>query len=208
MNGEIMLNRIDFDWNDLIEMRPFSNYSNLESLIVTGNYFQNRNTKINSRIFQGLNKLTNLDISSNSIQTFSLQEGWSAPLKHLKRLSLEYGDITFINRETIGALPRLEILSLRFQKIRSISPMTFSTYEKLQELNLRGHSIQTINSSIFSGLTSSLEYLNLESDQQFSIANGAFANLTGIKELVLTYNMRPSGNISNWGVNMSFVEWA
>ena len=162
-------------------IKPFSTFSNLESLFLNGNKI----TTIQSNAFQGLNNLKDLPLSGNRITT--IEPNAFQGLNNLKDLHLSGNRITTIEPNAFQGLDNLKNLNLYFNRITTIQTNAFQGLGSLKSLVLTNNPITTIQTNAFKGLNK-LASLLLINNQITTIEPNTFDGLGNLEKLVLTNN--------------------
>lgn len=109
------------------------------------------------------------------------------PLRHLKKLTIEFAQIHDIYGFAFGNYTRIHNISLPNNQIRTIAAYAFSNHMELKELNLWKNEIYEIDPFAFINLPE-LSHLNLEHNRIEVIHEETFDNLDKLNELVLSHN--------------------
>ncbi|XP_020827230.1 toll-like receptor 9 [Phascolarctos cinereus] len=167
-----------------VSQRLFSN--SLEALDFSGNLLSSMWAEgdLYLRFFQGLSKLSRLDLSQNKLRTLPDQALDHLP-KSLRLLWAKDNHITFFNWSSLHFLPSLEVLdlsgnllgrlatghipsstqlhtlNLSRNGINFIAQGFFTPATKLRVLNLYGNSLKTLDRGWFGGLALSLQELDI-----------------------------------------------
>uniref|UniRef100_UPI003590153C protein slit-like n=1 Tax=Myxine glutinosa TaxID=7769 RepID=UPI003590153C len=149
----------DFSFSYITEI-PKNISEDTEVLSFTYNHLWN----IPAGAFSHLRKLSNLDLSFNSLDEF-----------HFERADVN------------GSTPELKKLNLGFNKLRILDPQMFSMLSKLNWLGLQGNNIDFLPPGIFDKLQG-LEILLLHYNNLEVIPDGAFDNIPSLMKITLHEN--------------------
>lgn len=108
-------------------------------------------------------------------------------LKHLEKLTIEYGQIHEISRFAFGNFSRIENITLPNNQIRSIHSYAFAHHKELEELTLNNNEIKEIDPFAFIGLQS-LARLNLAGNRIQLLQEDTFESLDKLSKLTLSHN--------------------
>nr|AIO11818.1 variable lymphocyte receptor type A [Petromyzon marinus] len=131
-------------------------------------------TQLPFNAFQGLTKLTFLNLDDNQLQ--ALSAGVFNPLTELKTLGLQNNQIGALPTGVFDRLINLDKLYLNLNQLRSLPPGVFDRLTKLTLLNLGSNQLQSIPEKVFDKLTQ-LQQLYLNDNQLQSVPHGAFDRL-------------------------------
>eukprot|EP00961_Rhodomonas_salina_P091454 1231662-Rhodomonas_salina.1 len=139
-------------------------------------------------VFEGVESLRHLDLSSNAITTFDAQH--IAHLADLEFLSLSGIVLMSVARDTFAPLTQLRRLQLAQCNIIDIAPLAFSELHHLETLSLKGNRIAALEKNAFWGLTK-LAALDLGHNRIQRLSHAAFNGLTRLEILQLQHNAIP-----------------
>ena len=145
----LKIKELDLSSNKIRGIHPsaFSSNRNLENLFLT----LNKLTRLDKRMFLGLNNLNELTLDGNQIST--IEEGTFKPLIKLEKLLLFENRLTFLNQYILSGLVSVTDLYLKQNLIQSIEDHAFRNMSNLQILDLRQNKLVSIEWNTFSGLT-------------------------------------------------------
>lgn len=184
--------QLDLSENDLTEF-DFTNFTQLISLNLSYNYFQNFNG--------AFSQLTALDMSHNSIESVTET---NFKFKKIRHLNLSFNSITSItdfSSETVqnldfsfnrlqtfqfGTCTELSYLSLSSNNISVLDTDAFKMFPKLEVLNLSDNLIEDLKEGTFK--TPNLLKLNLKGNILVRLAQGCFEGLNRLQYLDLSDN--------------------
>ncbi|KOB79231.1 Uncharacterized protein OBRU01_00771 [Operophtera brumata] len=132
------------------------------------------------------NKLTQLDVSQNSLATIPTSS--FAHLNHLLILNMNHNKVTAVHNRAFVGLDTLEILTLYENKISVVDGEAFKGLEKkLKRLNLGGNDLTAVPQKALA-LLENLKKLEMQENRIASISEGDFAGLRNLDSLGLAHN--------------------
>jgi len=151
------LEYLDLSRNLIKEIQPgtFLGMASLKGLDFSVNVVR----KVEDDAFEGLRALEYLDLSDNKV--LSLPAVALSRLPKLTRLRMAYNRIGALDSDILKSVQGLVELSLAYNIIREIPRGTFEDLKKLKILNLYGNKIDALDASTFTGIESTLEYMDL-----------------------------------------------
>ncbi|CAC5366669.1 unnamed protein product [Mytilus coruscus] len=161
------------DNRQLKAIAPFAfNSSSLQKLHLYRNNFRYSKKKIREKrfnpqtIFQTIPNLTELDLSHNHLNDYSIVRELFASTQNIQKLTLASSDITTIPDELFRNMPHIKSLNLQGNEIERWNESLFEHLSSMRELYLDGNNIHVINETSFpSNLLKSLEKLELSDNQ-------------------------------------------
>ena len=171
-------------FNNQLTQLPDNCFINLTAL-TSLSAEQNRITKLQVGVFDGLHKLEKLYLNNNDIT--ELQDGIFDRLRMLKILQLNNNRISSIGLRTFDGLSKLEGLNLQSNNITELQDGIFDTLRMLQVLVLNSNCISSIGLHVFDEL-SKLQVLNLRTNRITQLHDGIFDGLRMLKTLDVSDN--------------------
>lgn len=111
---------------------------------------------VNEEAFDGLDELTDLDLSHNQLSDVKF-----ASFAKILRLDLSHNKIDYIDSTTFRALSRLEELRLNHNLLTKLDSKTFAANKNLEVLHLHNNHISQIAANILKFMSSHLKLLDL-----------------------------------------------
>ena len=108
-------------------------------------------------------------------------------LSGLKKLILEYNQLSFLHSSAFSGLDALIYLSLRGNKLVTLDIAVFQSLKELVYLDLGDNKLRSFHSDTFKNLVK-LNELILDQNELVDIPNSAFSDLQNLKELYLFDN--------------------
>lgn len=108
-------------------------------------------------------------------------------LKHLDKLTIEYGQIHEIFSFAFGNFTRIKNITLPNNQIKSINSYAFANHKELEELTLNNNEIYEIDPFAFIGLPR-LARLNLAGNRIQLLHEDTFESLEKLSKLTLSHN--------------------
>ncbi|CAL1537321.1 unnamed protein product [Lymnaea stagnalis] len=135
-----------------------------------------------------LKTVRHLDLSSNNISSLSGEE--FIGLRYLTWLSLAHNDIAVVvQRSFAGIASSLVRLDVHANPLELIEPGAFSDFMKLEYLNLNNTYLGgTLKSETFSGLTETLNFIDLSRSEIISGDLEAISHLSSLNDIDLSFN--------------------
>lgn len=141
---------------------------------------------LNSRLFEGLNNLENLNLQATCRSSIKLISNLFRPMVNLTLLDLSRNNLVELETSIFSHTPRLKKLDLSFNKLENIR--NFSVHLKnLKFLDLSKNKLTYLNDAAFCHL-SSLKTLNLSYCRIVGVDSNAFQGLTSLSKLCLLGN--------------------
>jgi Leucine-rich repeat (LRR) protein len=109
-------------------------------------------------------------------------------LKHLEKLTIEYGQIHEIFSFAFGNFTRIKNITLANNQIKSINSYAFAHHKELDELSLNNNEIKEIDPFAFIGLPR-LARLNLAGNRIQLLHEDTFESLDRLNKLTLSHNL-------------------
>ncbi|XP_063293068.1 toll-like receptor 13 [Pelobates fuscus] len=186
------LTYISFQYNRIwsVSEHAFSFAPNLQKLQLNINniiFFQRES-------FSGLKSLQLLRLDNNLIP--DLFPGLFDNLTELQTLNLRNNRLSVIFNNIFHSLEKLEILDLGGNKITQLEIDCFNGLKSLSKLYLDGNKIQTISSEMFHSVETTLQVLDLKSNQlSFEISRKSFSPFAYLSKLydLKLQNQQPYG---------------
>lgn len=141
-------------------------------------------THLPDNLFVDINKLTWLNIRSNTI---SLSEELFKPLEKLETLEISHNHMTNISSNLFSHLSFLRKLSLWQSNVTWFSKDLFNGVDVLEELDLSSNGLNELPASIFKPLRK-LKKLTLFSNKFSSLPNNLFKNNAELETVVILNN--------------------
>lgn len=141
-------------------------------------------THLPNNLFVDINKLTWLNIRSNSI---NLSEELFKPLERLETLEISHNHMTNISSNLFSHLSFLRKLSLWQSNVTWFSKDLFSGVDVLEELDLSSNGLNELPASIFKPLKR-LKKLTLFSNKFSSLPQNLFKNNKELETVVILNN--------------------
>ncbi|XP_026732009.1 protein toll-like [Trichoplusia ni] len=141
-------------------------------------------TRLPDNLFVDINKLTWLNIRSNTI---SLSEELFKPLEKLETLEISHNHMTNISSNLFSHLSFLRKLSLWQSNVTWFSKDLFNGVDVLEELDLSSNGLNELPASIFKPLRK-LKKLTLFSNKFSSLPNNLFKNNGELETVVILNN--------------------
>jgi len=157
------------------DSNTFACNKNLRILTISSNELT-----LNSKIFNRLVNLTELDLPSNQIA--ALPDGLFDSCKALKIVNLSYNKIIKLETSTFQNLVNLEELYLLSNLIKEIDSNMFRCNKKLFKLELDDNKITQLNEDFLKGLYQ-LTHLRLDYNEIVSLPEGSFDSCLKVAEL-------------------------
>ena len=132
-----------------------------------------------------LPSLTDLDLSSNLIQT--INEGDLSGLAELGSLNLEHNDLADVDDNSFRDLTALQKLDLSNNELETLTRETFIGLENMLTMDLSMNEIKNIE-GIFANLTQ-LTRIDLRGNKITEITENSFRNLVNLRYLLLGENL-------------------
>ena len=134
-----------------------------------------------------LSGITELDFSTRSLTSLSLQSGDFGGMSGLERLILKTITLTSLPADVFSGLPTLDTLNLKSTSLTALSPSVFRGLTALETLVLENNAVSSLPADVFDGLTA-LTQLNLRKNRLSSLPTGVFSDLTSLSDLNLRNN--------------------
>uniref|UniRef100_A0A8D9ETU5 Insulin-like growth factor-binding protein complex acid labile subunit n=1 Tax=Cacopsylla melanoneura TaxID=428564 RepID=A0A8D9ETU5_9HEMI len=169
----------------------------------------NQISKIQTNAFVNCANITMLDMSSNTIETFSrlafdeltfalhfnlaynkLKDTAHVPLSNMtgiKILNVSHNEIVQMSRNTFPKLYELHTIDISHNQLVHISNAVMQPLLSLRFLNFTHNSLEEIKSETFGTLPTVLD-LKLDHNELSRISRGAFTKLSSLSTLGLTHN--------------------
>ena len=164
------------------EREAFNGLSNLKQIYLYGNDL----TKLNNKMFVGLDSLEEMTLSFNKIN--SIEAGTFTGLRYLKELWLDNNKVLeHVTGNMFAGLNRLELLSIHTNKISKIATDLFTGLLNLREIDLDDNLITEINNGTFNSLEQ-LSKVWLYNNKLTTLPHNAFSGLPRPMELTLGGN--------------------
>lgn len=167
-----------------IQMVTRKTFHNARRLVMLNFGFNNRLTRLETRLFKYASTLEYIDMGDNEIA--AVEDEAFHGLSHLKTLYLEENSIEILTNATFHGAQNLQFLSLSRNQIFEIGNGTFARMSKLKNLLLNGNQIDSL-ANLFDGLDS-IERLDLSINLIAVIEDGVFDKLKNLKVLELGFN--------------------
>ena len=165
----------------------FVGLSNLERLEISYLYGYSGTRSLPEDIFDGLDSLTDLDLSNDGLAPLSLPEKIFDGLTKLDKLNLGYNDLTTLPEGIFDGLTSLWKLKLGFNDLSSLPEDVFDGLSGLRELWLYHNELSSLHADLFDGL-SSLTHLFLDENDVSSLPDGVFDGIPNIDRLQVNGN--------------------
>lgn len=158
---------------------------NTTNLVILNFGYNNRLSKLESRLFKHAPTIEYLDLGFNQIT--EIENRAFQGLNNLKALFLEANAITMIRNKTFLGTKNLQRLDLSRNGIEIIEPGAFVHMKKLKSIHLTQNRIVRLPAGIFSGFHT-IERIDLAVNLISIIDHGVFDNLTTLDILELGFN--------------------
>ena len=168
----------------------FGNLTNLKLLDLSSNAI----SEAEEGSLRLLTSLGQLQLDENQLTTCP-SGTWLGIGKKLKKLSLSSNLIQSLDGDSLAGYGSLQALDLSKNAIRKIFNQPFKHTPRLRHLILDNNKLYTLR---YTALPQSLYYLRLKSNRLQTIAGDAFANLTSLERLDLSYNTRLGRTVESW----------
>ncbi|XP_049870963.1 protein toll-like [Pectinophora gossypiella] len=162
------------------DRKHFAGLENLTKLLLSVNGM----THLPDNLFMDINKLTWLNIRSNSI---NLSEELFKPLERLETLEISHNHLTNISSNLFSHLSFLRKLSLWQSNVTWFSKDFFTGVDVLEELDLSSNGLNELPSSIFKPLKK-LKKLTLFSNKFSSLPQNLFKSNDELETVVILNN--------------------
>eukprot|EP00050_Salpingoeca_kvevrii_P018830 m.79001 g.79001 ORF g.79001 m.79001 type:complete len:1118 (+) comp8174_c0_seq3:512-3865(+) len=218
------LHELVLDSNRLVSLGgALANLTRLQTLSVE----QNRLTSVLAEETASLTDLESISLANNKISILEENAFSHSPLLHsivlhsnlipaierdhfaglfnLTSLVLFNNQLSMIANESFRDLAELISLDLSINKLTAdgLPENVFSALQKLNTLNFRLNRLGSLRSTLLTGLAS-LEFVNFENNELFSVDDGAFDDLPVLARLRLGFNFLTSLS-TNWFGKSSHV---
>lgn len=173
-----------------LSQRQFKNASKL-TILSFG--YNNRLTKLETRLFKHAPSLEYIDMGFNQIN--EIEDNAFRGLINLKALFLEANAITQIRNKTFTGTKNLQRLDLSKNQINNIQTGSFVHMSKLKSIILNRNRIGRLQAGIFSGFRA-IERIDLSLNGISEVEDGVFDGLLTLNILELGFNqlmMLPEG---------------
>jgi Leucine-rich repeat (LRR) protein len=172
--------------NLLTELGDGDLFNGLENL-VNLSLSSNRIEFLNPKIFTSISKLENLWLRKNRLNSSMLNSTTFHGLFNLVELALSNNSLTILDDELFVDLVSLKILSLSYNCLSEIRQNAFGSLTKLTNLYLTTNKLTYLHPEIFRDLKN-LEFLRLNDNQLDFVHPDLFKSLFKLKELYLQTN--------------------
>ncbi|XP_022826007.1 protein toll-like [Spodoptera litura] len=162
------------------DRKHFAGLQDLTKLLLSINGI----THLPDNLFMDINKLTWLNIRSNTI---NLSEELFKPLEKLETLEISHNHMTNISSNLFSHLSFLRKLSLWQSNVTWFSKDLFTGVDVLEELDLSSNGLNELPASIFKPLKK-LKKLTLFSNKFFSLPQNLFRNNAELETVVILNN--------------------
>ena len=167
-----------------IPVEIFQEKSNLKVVSIGDNSL----SSLPDGLFQGCPNLVKLNIGGNALPNEEFHAAIFAGLKSLKILNISNNIITEIWADTFQPLKQLSTLLLANNRIRNIDASLFWAIPTLETLDLdHNKAVKLVHRLMFRGLNR-LQNLQLADCGITDITEGAFADLSSLKHLNISFN--------------------
>ena len=170
----ILLDKANLSPMELEAVRKhlFEDLKNLTTLSLNGNRLE----KLDLNVFLNLEKLKELNLSSNAISELndiSLEQN----LTSLTTLKLQHNQLVAISKNAFSSAKKLRHLDLSRNKLKKLDDGFFVPYEDLHYLSLKSNNLTfNINRHTFSRGGRNVRKICLDENQMVRIEDGAFEN--------------------------------
>ena len=163
----------------LVDLKMFKKFQNLQILLLDGNNLK----EIPSKIDDYLPSLRHLSLSGNHIQHVPA----SFEAKNITILDLSKNNITYLPPKSFSKVTRLKSLFLSQNKIHKISIDAFAGLHVLGKLYLDRNDIDTLYDGVLNDLKS-LQTFSAAHNKLERIRNGVLTNLRYLNDIILNDN--------------------
>jgi Leucine-rich repeat (LRR) protein len=164
-----------------IQENPFDTLNKLKELDLSNNLIES----LNDKIFQPLENLTRMVLRINRIS--EIKENTFKNLKNLKELDLSKNKIKSIDPNAFIGLNNLERLILSINSLKQLNKNIFKYFIKLEELDMSYNLLESLNDCQFDGMIN-LKFLNLYQNVCLgSLSLKTFSGLSNLESLDMSY---------------------
>ncbi|KAI1731045.1 leucine rich repeat domain-containing protein [Ditylenchus destructor] len=205
LQGFEKLLSVDLSHNDLIEVEAnaFWKSHNLRKIILSDNNLRviwketfsdqilihtldlgnNVLNSIDAGVF-GTNNVVELNLSQNNFTSVP-SKALSTIQNSLAVLDLSHNSIRTLNKDDFRGLVNVTKLVLSFNRLESLEEETFEHLRRLKYLDISNNPVTAWSPNVFTGLSPSIEFLNLAATGLFSLPK---LNTKGLKTLNISNN--------------------
>ena len=189
-NGLTKLTRLKIMYNQISEILPdtFENMSSLENLDLSFNKINhlNRSMFSGSGEFNGLTKLTRLNMFSNKIS--EILPGTFENMDSLENLRLRHNKIDHLDSAVFSGLFKLKHVDLSANKLQYLQPHTFLGLPNIKRLSLENNRELYIPNDRYFMNSHSLSELDIKRCNISSLSVDSFAKVTALTSLDISHN--------------------
>lgn len=151
------------------------------------NLAENSLFKVDNRIFAGLAKLVDLDLSQNRIEMIE-SYSFADQRERLQALNLSYNKLGLVKKSHFAELKALLYLDLSFNQISTLEKDSFENTSSLNTLNLDSNCIFFVHKELLLHLQK-LELLTMKNNVILVLDRYVFASLSQVVYLMLSSNL-------------------